>query len=317
MGKKILITGGAGFIGSHIVKQLVSLGHDCKVLDNLSTGSMGNLSPLIDQNKIKFIEGSITDQNVCEKAVENVEIVFHLAALGSVPRSINNPIATNEVNVSGFLNVLFSAKESGVKRVVFSSSSSVYGDDSHLPKREEVVGKPLSPYAISKIANEWYGLNFSELYDIDVIGLRYFNVFGPNQNPEGPYAAVIPIFVENMIQNRPCYINGDGTITRDFTYVQNVVDANIKAAFTTNTQALNRIYNIAYGETTSLLDLHTLIAEALEKKAEPIFREERPGDIKNSLADITLAKTHLNFNPDVSLREGLKITVDWYQKNLK
>lgn len=313
---KILITGGAGFIGSHLVKKLVDLGHQCTVLDNLSTGFKSNLQTLIDESKITFIEGSITDFETCQKAVKGQNVVFHLAALGSVPRSINNPIATNDVNVNGFLNVIFAAKEEGVKRLVFSSSSSVYGDDEHLPKREEVTGKPLSPYAISKIANEWYGLNFSELYDIDVIGLRYFNVFGPNQNPAGPYAAVIPIFVENMIKNKPCYINGDGTITRDFTYVDNVVNANTKAGFTTNEKALNRIYNVAFGETTSLLDLHNYIADILGKDAKPIFRDERPGDIKNSLADITLAKTYLDFHPEIDLQTGLQKTVDWYKDNL-
>lgn len=312
----VLVTGGAGFIGSHIVEALLSNQNQCTVLDNLSTGDYENIKPFESNSNFKFINGDIIDFNVCQEAVKDIDVVLHLAALGSVPRSIDNPIATNANNVDGYLNILYAAKEEGVKRFVFSSSSSVYGDDEHLPKREEVVGKPLSPYAISKKTNELYGLNFASLYDIDVVGLRYFNVFGPRQNPEGPYAAVIPIFVQNMIDGNPCFINGDGTITRDFTYVSNVVDANLKAAFTKDEKALNRVYNIAFGETTSLLDLHTTIAQVLNVDVKPNFRPERVGDIKNSLADITLARTFLKFSPNIGIHEGLEKTINWY-KNKK
>jgi UDP-N-acetylglucosamine 4-epimerase len=313
---KFLITGGAGFIGSNLAEKLVKLGAEkVVVLDDLSTGNYNNIAEFSNLSNFKFIEGSITDLETCKAAFKDVDIIFHMAALGSVPRSIDNPIATNNVNINGFLNVLWAAKENGIKKIVYSSSSSVYGDDETLPKHESKIGNPLSPYAVSKRANELYAHTFSNLYSIDIVGLRYFNVFGPKQNINGAYAAVIPTFISNLLCHKPCLINGNGEISRDFTYVDNVVDANILAAFTTNNQ--HCVYNIAMGGSISLNALYQMLETHIKTGMKPIYRSARIGDIQNSTANIKKAVEELKFKPSVSVTDGLKKTVDWYSKTLQ
>src|SRR4030095_7840647 len=316
---RILVTGGAGFIGSNIVESLLK---DAQVsyvrlLDNLATGSLVNIEEFYDHSKFEFVQGDIRDYSSCLQACENIDLVSHQAALGSVPRSINDPLTTNEVNITGTLNIFYAAKESKVKRVVYAASSSTYGDHPGLPKVEDKIGKPLSPYAITKYVNELYAEVFAELYGMEFIGLRYFNVFGKKQNPQGPYAAVIPLFIESLLNDQPPIINGDGTHSRDFTHVVNAVQANALSLFTTNSKAVNQIYNIAYGQQTSLLQLFKYLQKISGTRLEPIYRGERLGDVKHSLADISKAKNLLSYNPTISVEEGLKETFEWYVKQAK
>lgn len=314
--KKILVTGGAGFIGSNICKYLLEQGAHVRVLDNLITGRKLNIEPFFSHPNFEFIEDTIFDLNVCKKACIDIDFISHQAALGSVPRSIAFPEKTNESNVTGFLNMLIAAKENKVNRFVYASSSSVYGDEPSLPKIETKIGNPLSPYAVSKYTNELYAQVFYKTYGLETIGLRYFNVFGPNQDPAGEYAAVIPLFINNILQNKPIYINGDGSNTRDFTFVNNAVQANILALASKNEAAKGEIFNVAVGENFSLNDLSQSIQNILGIEAEIIHREERSGDIKNSLADISKISKILNYKPSHTFFEGLKETVTYF-KNLR
>jgi len=307
-----LITGGAGFIGSNLVEKLINLNaRKIIVLDDLSTGFYKNIKPYVGLGNFEFIQGSITDELICNESLKSVDIVFQMAALGSVPRSIDNPRATNQVNITGFLNILWAAKENHVKKVVYSSSSSIYGDDNTLPKIETKTGNPLSPYAVTKKANELYAHTFADVYNLDIVGLRYFNVFGPRQNIKGAYAAVIPIFISNLLQKDVCYINGDGEISRDFTYVDNVVNANILAAFA-ELKTKHDIFNIAMGDQLSLNDLYDKLESEIKTGLEPIHRDSRAGDIQNSQADISKAKNLLNYIPKTGVEDGLIKTINWY-----
>ena len=321
--KKILITGGAGFIGSNLCEYFVSNGNTVVCLDDLSTGFFENIEPLTHLPNFTFIKGDIRDLETCKKAVEGCEYVLHQAALGSVPRSINDPITTNEVNIGGFLNMLVAARDEKVKRFIFAASSSTYGDSVALPKVEDVIGKPLSPYAITKYVNELYADVFAKTYGLDFIGLRYFNVFGKRQTPNGAYAAVIPKFVAQFIDGEPPVINGDGTFSRDFTYIKNVIEMNEKAMLTENKNALNQIYNTAFGENTSLNELVEILKTELanfDKKIKSIaviHGAERIGDIPHSLASIEKAKKLLNYNPQYSINDGLKESIAWYWEFLK
>ena len=312
--QKILITGGAGFIGSNIVDYLISINHpNITVLDNLQTGYLSNIETHL--SKINFIQGDITNFDTCLNATKNCDIILHQAALGSVPRSIEKPLDTHNTNVTGFINMLEAAKQNNIKRFVYASSSSVYGDDVTLPKIEEQVGNPLSPYAVSKKTNELYANVFANLYNLQIIGLRYFNVFGPKQNPNGPYAAVIPIFINNILNNKQSHIFGDGTNQRDFTFVNNVVNANLLAATTQNKNALNQVYNIAYGSTKSINNLYAFIQQKLNSKINANLMPPRIGEIKDSFASITKAKQLLNYNPIISIEEGIELTINWYKQN--
>lgn len=313
--KSILITGGAGFIGSNIVEFLIKQGIKVRVLDDLSTGSQNNIKAFEGLTNFEFLKGDIRDKDTCMKACLGMNIVLHQAALGSVPRSIANPIATNSVNIDGFVNMLYAAKENNISRFVYASSSSVYGDDPTMPKKEERTGNLLSPYAVTKHANEKYAAVFSKVYGIETVGLRYFNVFGPKQDPHGPYAAVIPLFIDACINGKAPKIFGDGSTTRDFTYVENVIKANLLAA-TASLPAASNIINIACGETTSLLDLFKMIAAETGFKGSPNHDKERMGDIKNSWADISQAQQILAFEPSITVKEGLIKTVKWYKEAL-
>jgi len=284
------------------------------VLDNFSTGFRKNLTQLTGQERLTIIEGDIRNINDCKKAVEGADYVFHQAALGSVPRSIDDPITTNEVNVSGFLNVLVAAKDAGVTRFIFAASSSVYGDSPILPKKEEIIGAPLSPYAVSKYVNELYAGVFGKVYGLSTIGLRYFNVFGPRQNPDGVYAAVIPLFVRMLIRGEAPVINGDGSHTRDFTFVENVVKANILAALHAPDSASGELFNIACGEKTNLNELVALLGRNLGNEIMPIHGPERQGDIHDSLADISKAENGLGYKPVIDVKQGLKITTSYFQE---
>lgn len=311
-----LITGGAGFIGSNIVEWLLHNGaNKVRVLDNLSTGFYENISRFKGMKSFEFIEGDIRDIDVCFNASKGIDYVSHQAALGSVPRSINDPITTNSVNIGGYLNILFACKENGVKRMVYAASSSTYGSSQELPKREDVIGKPLSPYAVTKYVNELYAEVFSNTYQFKTIGLRYFNVFGPRQSPQGAYAAVIPLFFDSIINGRSPFINGDGEQTRDFTFVENAVQANILAMLSTKEESLNQVYNIAVGERISLNELFRLIKSVCGNLSiEPIYRDSRIGDIRNSLADISKAQRLLGYNPRVSVRDGLGLTYKYWNE---
>lgn len=321
--KRILITGGAGFIGSNLTEYFLNQNNEIVCLDNLSTGFIHNLSTFLNHPKFTFIEGDIREFETCKKAVENVDFVLHHAALGSVPRSINDPITTNEVNISGFLNLLVASRDAGVKRFVYAASSSTYGDSESLPKVEDIIGKPLSPYAITKFVNELYADVFTKTYGIETIGLRYFNVFGKNQTPNGAYAAVIPKFISLFINHESPTINGDGNFSRDFTYIDNVIQMNELALQTQNPNAINQVYNTAYGERTTLNNLIEYIKDNLiqfdaEIENVPvIYGTNRSGDIPHSLADISKAKELLGYNPKYSLKEGLKEAINWYWENLK
>ncbi|MCR9289850.1 MAG: SDR family oxidoreductase [Bacteroidetes bacterium] len=319
MGKKILVTGGAGFIGSNLVEALLNDKRVdfVRVLDNLSTGFKHNIEFFFDNEKFEFIEGDIRDYSTCVKACEGIDLISHQAALGSVPRSIEAPLVTNAVNITGTLNVFTAAKELNVKRIVFAASSSTYGDNKALPKKEENIGRPLSPYAITKYVNELYAKVYSELYNLDYIGLRYFNIFGPKQDPSGGYAAVIPLFIKAAYEKKAPTINGDGSYSRDFTFVKNAIQANILSLFTTRSEALNQTYNIAFGERTSLNDLWRYIQENTNSNISAIYGSPRQGDVPHSLADISKAEKLLNYNPQYDVQDGLKQTCKWYLNKIK
>jgi UDP-N-acetylglucosamine 4-epimerase len=308
-----LITGGAGFIGGHIAEYLLKNGAGkVRVLDNMTNGFETNIEILWQYNAFEFIEGDIRDPEVCRKACEGIDYVSHQAALGSVPRSIKDPSYTNDVNVGGFVNILKAAVENNIRQFVYASSSSVYGDEPMLPKKEEITGNCLSPYAVSKKANELYAHVFAGIYNIPVLGFRYFNIFGPRQNPDGPYAAVIPLFVKAIKNNSPVYINGDGNQTRDFTFVENAVQVNIKGMLATNDEAKNKVYNVAVGETYSINYLFHTIRQYFGSSQEAIYLEPREGDIRNSLADISKAKNLLGYEPSIKFDTGLLKTIEFF-----
>ena len=319
----ILVTGGAGFIGSNLCDHLLKQGHRVVCLDNFITGKPENIQHQFNNPNFKLIVGDIRNLEDCRKATEGVDYVLHEAALGSVPRSIKDPITTNEVNIGGFLNMLVAARDAKIKRFVYAASSSTYGDSQSLPKVEEVIGKPLSPYAITKYVNELYADVFSKTYGIECIGLRYFNVFGRRQDPNGAYAAVIPLFVRKLIQHESPVINGDGEYSRDFTYIDNVIQMNVLALSTKNPNALNTVYNTAFGERTTLNQLTGYLKDFLSACDPEIASVEikhgpnRLGDIPHSLACIDKAKMLLNYSPKFSMKEGLKEAIDWYWTNLK
>lgn len=322
---KVLVTGGAGFIGSNLCEALLENGNNVICLDNFSTGHIENILPLIEKypTTFKLIVGDIRNMNDCRKAVDGVENVLHEAALGSVPRSIKDPVTTNEVNIGGFLNMIVASRDAGVKRFIFAASSSTYGDSKTLPKVEDVIGKPLSPYAITKYVDELYADVFAKTYGTEYIGLRYFNVFGRRQDPNGAYAAVIPLFVKKFMNHEAPNINGDGEYSRDFTYIDNVIQMNMLALQTQNPEALNQIYNTAYGERTTLNQLVAYLKEYLSEYDPKIANIDathgpnRAGDIPHSLANVDKAKKLLGYDPKYSMREGLKEACKWYWENLK
>jgi len=321
---KILVTGGAGFIGSNLTEALLELGHEVKVLDNFATGKIENLLPLLEKypEALTLQVGDIRNLDDCKKATEGIDYVFHEAALGSVPRSIKDPITSNDVNVTGFLNMLVASRDAAVKRFIYAASSSTYGDSKSLPKVEDVIGKPLSPYAITKYVNELYADVFSKTYGIETIGLRYFNVFGRRQDPNGAYAAVIPLFVKKLMAHESPVINGDGEYSRDFTYIDNVIQMNLLAMETRNPEAINTVYNTAYGERTTLNQLVQYLKEYLSEYDSAIADVEvkhgpnRAGDIPHSLANIDKARELLKYDPKFSMEQGLKEAVKWYWENL-
>ncbi|HDZ03940.1 hypothetical protein LCGC14_0132040 [marine sediment metagenome] len=319
----ILVTGGAGFIGSNLCTALLQNGNQVTCLDNFATGKHENLATLTNNPKFTLIEGDIRNLTDCKKACEGVDYILHQAALGSVPRSINDPITSNDVNVSGFLNMLTAARDANVKRFIYAASSSTYGDSTNMPKVEDIIGKPLSPYAITKYVNELYADVFSKTYGIETIGLRYFNVFGRKQDPNGAYAAVIPKFVMQLMKHESPVINGDGSFSRDFTYIDNVIQMNIRAIVSGNQDAMNTVYNTAYGERTDLNELTTLLKEYLGaydpkiKDVKNIYGPTRAGDVPHSLASVDKAKKLLNYAPQFDIKTGLKEAVKWYWENLK
>ena len=321
---KILITGGAGFIGSNLCEFFVNKGHEVICLDNFSTGHMYNIQHLVNnKTNFKLIEGDIRNFDTCLKATKNIDYVLHEAALGSIPRSINDPITTNDVNIGGFLNMLVAARDSNIKRFIFAASSSTYGDSQEIPKVEDRIGKPLSPYALTKYVDELYADVFANTYGIEYIGLRYFNVFGRRQDPESMYAAVIPLFIKQLMSHKCPHINGDGSITRDFTYIDNVIKMNLLAINTTDKAIINQIYNTAVGEQTSILQMTNLLIKYLSKYDKdiklirPEFGLPRQGDIKHSIASIEKAKKLLAYQPDFSFEKGLEETISWYWSNNK
>jgi UDP-N-acetylglucosamine 4-epimerase len=310
-----LVTGGAGFIGSNIVEYLIHHGAgSIRILDNLSEGKRENIEPFISLDNVEFIEGDISDEQTCRKACEGVNYITHQAALGSVPRSIATPIITNNANVTGFLNMITAAKDAGVKRFVYASSSSVYGDHPTLPKVEANIGNPLSPYAVSKYVNELYSEVFHRCYDFETVGLRYFNVFGPRQKPDGPYAAVIPLFMDALLKDEAPKINGDGEQSRDFTFVVNAVEANIRGMFSNVEGATGKVYNIAFGERRTVNQLFSILKELSDSEIEAIYRDPRPGDVRHSLADISQASELLGYKPKYDIDEGLRITFEWFKQ---
>ena len=321
--KNVLVTGGCGFIGSHLIKALLEQGAKVKCLDNLSTGKFVNIKEFYEHSSFEFIEGDIRDFDTCAKAMQNCDYVSHQAALGSVPRSLKTPLNTHSVNVTGFLNVIEAARLAKVSRFVFAASSSAYGDNANLPKIESEIGRPLSPYAATKLVNEIYAGVYKQSFGFDSIGLRYFNVFGPKQDPDGAYAAVIPKFVSTLLQGKSPVINGDGSFSRDYTYIDNVIEANLLALTTPNKHALNEIYNIAYGERPTLVELVNLLKERLLNydsslaQIKPEFGPERPGDVPHSLASIQKARNLLGYNSQCDISEGITKAIDWYYENLK
>ncbi len=321
---KVLVTGGAGFIGSNLCEYLLGEGHLVRCMDNFCTGKPENVIPLLERfpDSFSLVVGDIRSLEDCRKAVDGMEYVLHEAALGSVPRSIKDPITTNDTNIGGFLNMLVAARDAGIKRFVFAASSSTYGDSESLPKVEEVIGRPLSPYAVTKYVDELYADVFARTYGIEFIGLRYFNVFGRRQDPHGAYAAVIPLFVKKLMAHEQPVINGDGEYSRDFTYVDNVIQMNMRALTTTNPEAVNQIYNTAYGERTTLNQLISYLKENLSKmdpeikSIDVIHGPNRVGDIPHSLACIDKAKRLLGYDPKYSMRQGLEECCRWYWENL-
>lgn len=322
-GKRVLVTGGAGFIGSNLCEDLLNKGNKVTCLDNLATGYKENIEDLLSNPDFTFIEGDIRDIEVCQKACSNVDYVLHQAALGSVPRSINDPLNTNSVNITGFLNMLVASRDNKIKRFVYAASSSTYGDSKVMPKVENEIGMPLSPYAVTKYVNELYAHVFRLNYGMEVIGLRYFNVFGRRQTPDGAYAAVIPKFIQSLIRHEAPVINGDGSFSRDFTYVDNIILMNHLAATTDNTEALGEVFNTAAGQRT---DLNTLVLKMKEllssydpaiASIEPTYGAERKGDVPHSMASIDKAKKMLGYEPSHSFEDGLKEAIDWYWNNLK
>jgi UDP-N-acetylglucosamine 4-epimerase len=321
--QKVLVTGGAGFIGSHLVDSLLAAGNEVVCLDNFATGRKQNLEQAYRNKNFQLIEADIRQLDTCREAVKGAQFVFHHAALGSVPRSINDPVSTNEVNVGGFVNMLTAAKDAGVKRFIYAASSSTYGNHPGLPKVENLIGEPLSPYAVSKYVNELYAQVFGRTYGMETIGLRYFNVFGERQHPEGAYAAAIPRFITGIMKGESPLIHGDGTNSRDFTYIENAVQANFLAASTRNPEAINQVFNIAYGEATTLNELTQTIMELLAEQ-NPSIREvdikygpERIGDIRHSLANIERARSILGYKPLVNIREGLQKCVKWHLQQVR
>ena len=321
-GKKVLVTGGAGFIGSNLCEYLVNNENKVYCLDDLSTGRMENISHLLSLPNFHFIEGDIRDYEICKSVTSNVEIVFHQAALGSVPRSIDTPLLTHSVNNTGFLNMLEASRKSKVERFIYAASSSTYGDSKELPKVEDNIGKPLSPYAVTKLTNELYAHVFADLYGLKVIGLRYFNVFGRKQDPNGAYAAAIPKFIKLLLNGESPVINGDGSQSRDFTYIDNVIQINVLAALAENSEAFNQVYNVAFGAQTNLNDLLGMILTELAKvhpevtSIKPIYGPERVGDVKHSHADISKAQKLLNYMPEYNLEKGMKAAIAWYAEHL-
>lgn len=322
-GCKILVTGGAGFIGSNLTDALLQKGFSVRVLDNFSTGKRENLETAQTFSTFELIEGDVRDFSICRQAAEGCEIVFHEAALGSVPRSISNPQASLETNVQGFANMIEAARLANVKRFIFASSSSVYGDESRMPKVEAYIGKALSPYALSKQLNEMIAENYARVYRFQTIGLRYFNVFGKRQDPEGAYAAVVPKFIKKFLNHEPPVINGDGSFSRDFTYIENVIQANLLAMTTEDPAAVNQVYNVAFGEKTSLNDLFRALQETLAPfdpevaKIKPLYGPERAGDIPHSLASLEKIHNLLHYTPEFDIKAGLERSAEWYYKNLK
>jgi UDP-N-acetylglucosamine 4-epimerase len=314
---RILITGGAGFIGSNLTEYLLNKeGIELvRVFDNLATGCLKNIQQFEANPKFEFVQGDIRDFETCVNACDGIDLISHQAALGSVPRSINDPLTTNEVNITGTLNIFTAAKQKAIKRVVYAASSSTYGDHPGLPKVEDKIGNPLSPYAVTKYVNELYANVYARTYGMEFIGLRYFNVFGPRQNPDGPYAAVIPLFIRAILDNEPPLMNGDGEHSRDFTFVGNAVHANDCALFATNPSAVNQVFNIAAGERTSLNHLFEMLKEIGGSDLAPKYGPERKGDVKHSLADVSKAKNLIGYNPSVNVKQGLKIAFEWYRKN--
>ena len=319
---RILVTGGAGFIGSNLVETLLAQNNEVVVLDNFMTGKRENLAPFASHKAFALIEGDIRDMAVCRQAVDGADYVLHEAALGSVPRSIKDPMTSTEVNISGFVNLLFAAQEAKVKRFVYAASSSTYGDSKSLPKVEDKIGRPLSPYAITKYVDELFAENFSKTYGIETIGLRYFNVFGRRQDPYGAYAAVIPKFVMSLMKHESPVINGDGNYSRDFTYIDNVIQANQLALLADRPEAVNQVYNVAFGERTTLNQLFEYLREYLTEfdpeiaKVEPQYGPNRAGDIPHSLACIDKARKRLGYDPQFTVRQGLKEAIKWYWDNL-
>ena len=320
--KRVLITGGAGFIGSNLCEVLLNKNNKVVCFDNFATGKRENIEEFLEDPNFVLIEGDIRKLEDCLKATKNIDYVLHQAALGSVPRSIKDPITSNDVNVGGFLNMLVASRDNGVQRFVYAASSSTYGDSESMPKVEDIIGKPLSPYAITKYVNELYADIFSKTYGLETIGLRYFNVFGRKQDPNGAYASVIPKFVSQLMKGEPPVINGDGNYSRDFTYIDNVIQANLLSLVTTNEKAINTIYNVAYGDRNTLNDLMRYLKEYLSEfdstilNIDVIHGENRTGDIPHSQASVSKAKALLNYNPQYNLQQGLKAAVKWYWENL-
>ncbi len=320
--KTVLLTGGAGFIGSNLCESLLDSGNRVRCFDNLATGTLENISPFTGREGFTFLQADICDVDALKGAMQGVDLVSHQAALGSVPRSINDPLTTNAVNITGFLNVMQTAKECGVKRVVYAASSSTYGDSPDMPKVEERIGMPLSPYAVTKYVNELYAHVYANLFGIETIGLRYFNVFGKRQTPDGAYAAAIPRFIKAFIEHQSIEVHGDGLQTRDFTYISNVIDINHLALTTQNPAAINQVYNVACGERTTLLDLIAALRAELVLFDSAIadvplhFGAARPGDVRDSLADISKARMLLNYDPHYRLKNGIRDAINWYWNSL-
>ena len=312
---KFLVTGASGFIGSNLVEALLKLGYKVRGIDNFSTGKKDNMKLFMDNPNFEFIEGDIRNFNTCAEVCQGVDYVLHQAAWGNVPRSVEMPLLYEEINIKGTLNMMEAALQNNVKKFVYASSSSVYGDETILPKKEDIEGNVLSPYALTKRTNEEYGKLYAQLYGLDTYGLRYFNVFGKRQDPNGVYAAVIPKFIKQLLNNGRPTINGDGKQSRDFTYIENVIEANLKACKAPH-EVAGQAFNIAYGGRVYLIDLYYGLCKALNKNIEPIFGPERPGDIRHSHADISKAKKLLGYNPDWSFEDGIKEAINWYKENL-